>query len=280
MKNEGRLKYIVAALATLASTIGSRAQNVTMKLDFDNARSETIADNGNEDAAAAEAEIDYRYMVDGRMVDENTADILARHWNIRRIRIERTDSGALVRVKTKGLDQEFLKGNVGGIAWHSRFEEGIDRKYIGGYVLRRDYDSIRRAEHVPDGRLLILRNEHWRRLSPDAVYRLNGRPIDGSSLVYMEGSILQTVDIRFGKRQIRRYGPSAANGVVWCRTYRHLPLITLDGKRIRLKQWIKLCDPSMINMGTTLNYRFLSPIEGCKRYGRRAKYGVIIVRSE
>ena len=39
MKNEGRLKYIVAALATLASVIGSRAQNVTMKLDFDNASS-------------------------------------------------------------------------------------------------------------------------------------------------------------------------------------------------------------------------------------------------
>ncbi len=33
-------------------------------------------------------------------------------------------------------------------------------------------------------------------------------------------------------------------------------------------------------MGTTLNYRFLSPIEGYKLYGRRAKYGVIIVRSE
>lgn len=280
MKSEGRLKYIVAALATLASVIGALAQDVTMKLDFDNARSEAIADNSNEDAATAEAEIDYRYMVDGRMVDENTADILARHWNIRRIRIERTDSGALVRVKTKGLGQEFLKGNVGGIAWHSRFEEGIDRKYIGGYVLRRDYDSIRKAENVPDGRLLILRDEHWRRLSPDAVYRLNGRPIDGSSLVYMEGSILQTVDIRFGKRQIRRHGPSAANGVVWCRTYRRLPLITLDGKRIRLKQWIKLCDPSLINMGTTLNYRFMSPIEGYKRYGRRAKYGVIIVRSE
>ncbi len=280
MKNGGTLKYVVTALATLASAIGAHAQKVNMKLDFDNARSEAIADSGSETASAAEPEIDYRYMVDGRMVDENTADRLARHWNIRRIRIERTDSGALVRVKTKGLDHEFLKGNVGGIAWLSRFEDGIDRKYIGGYVLLRDYDSIRRAEHVPDGKLLILRNEHWRRLSPDAVYRLNGKPVDGSSLVYMEGSILQTVDIRFGKRQIRRYGPSAANGVVWCRTYKRLPMITLDGKRIRLKEWIKLCDPSLINMGTTLNYRFLSPIEGYKRYGRRAKYGVIIVRSE
>ncbi len=267
-------------VAAVMSVTALRAQNVKMELDFQNARSETIADNGSETASAATPEIDYRYMVDGRMVDENTADILARHWNIRRIRIERTDSGALVRVKTKGLDKEFLKGNAGGIAWLSRFENGIDRKYIGGYVLRRDYDSIRRAERVPEGKLLILRSEHWRRLSPEAVYRLNGRPVDGSSLVYMEGSILQTIDIRFGKRQIRRYGPSAANGVVWCRTYKRLPMITLDGKRIRLKEWIKLCDPRLINMGTTLNYRFLSPIEGYKRYGRRAKYGVIIVRSE
>ncbi len=273
MKTKGTTRYALAMVAAVMSVTALRAQNVKMELDFQNARSETIADKGSETASAATPEIDYRYMVDGRMVDENTADILARHWNIRRIRIERTDSGALVRVKTKGLDEEFLKGNAGGIAWLSRFENGIDRKYIGGYVLRRDYDSIRRAERVPEGKLLILRSEHWRRLSPEAVYRLNGRPVDGSSLVYMEGSILQTIDIR-------RYGPSAANGVVWCRTYKRLPMITLDGKRIRLKEWIKLCDPRLINMGTTLNYRFLSPIEGYKRYGRRAKYGVIIVRSE
>ena len=251
MKTKGTTRYALAMVAAVMSVTALRAQNVKMELDFQNARSETIADNGSETASAAT-----------------------------RIRIERTDSGALVRVKTKGLDKEFLKGNAGGIAWLSRFENGIDRKYIGGYVLRRDYDSIRRAERVPEGKLLILRSEHWRRLSPEAVYRLNSRPVDGSSLVYMEGSILQTIDIRFGKRQIRRYGPSAANGVVWCRTYKRLPMITLDGKRIRLKEWIKLCDPRLINMGTTLNYRFLSPIEGYKRYGRRAKYGVIIVRSE
>ena len=280
MKTKGTTRYALAMVAAVMSVTALRAQNVKMELDFQNARSETIDDKGSETASAATPEIDYRYMVDGRMVDENTTDILARHWNIRRIRIERTDSGALVRVKTKGLDEEYLKGNAGGIAWISRFENGIDRKYIGGYVLRRDYDSIRRAERVPEGKLLILRSEHWRRLSPDAVYRLNGRPVDGSSLVYMEGSILQTIDIRFGKRQIRRYGPAAANGVVWCRTYKRLPMITLDGERISLKKWIKMCDPRLINMGTTLNYRFLSPIEGYKRYGRRAKYGVIIVRSE
>ncbi len=273
-------KYVQASITALMLATAAGAQNVKLKLDFDNARSETIADNGSEAASVAEPEIDYRYMVDGRIVDENTADRLVRHWNVRRIRIEPTDSGALVRVKTKGLDQEYLKGNVGGIAWISRFENGIDKKYIGGYVLRRDYDSIRKAERIPDGKLLILREEHWRRLSPDAVYILNGRPVDSSSLVYMEGSILQTVDISFDKRLTRRYGPSAADGVVRCRTYRRLPMITLDGERINLKKWIKLCDPQLINMGTTLNYRFLSPIEGCKRYGRRAKYGVIIVRSK
>ena len=106
MKTKGTTRYALAMVAAVMSVTALRAQNVKIELDFQNARSETIADKGSETASAATPEIDYRYMVDGRMVDENTADILARHWNIRRIRIERTDSGALVRVKTKGLDEE------------------------------------------------------------------------------------------------------------------------------------------------------------------------------
>ena len=275
--------YALTLLAALASTPAARAQQqkLTMKLDFGNAVSHSLTDDDARGATTPDQPLpDCGYMVNGRVVDENTADIEVRHWNIRRIRVLRTDSCDLIKVRTSGLDKKFLKGNVGGIKWDSRYEGDIARKYISGYVLREDYDSIRRAEHVPDGRLLILRDEHYRPLSPEAVYRLNGRPVDSGSLIYMEGSVLQTVDIRFGKRYTRRYGPAAANGVVACRTYRRrLPLILLDGRPISIKKWITLCDPELINMNTEFNYRFLSPIDGYRRYGRRGKYGVIIVRS-
>lgn len=284
MKAIGMTKYALALLAALAATsAGAQTQKLTMKLDFGNAVSRRLADgtaNGDTAPEELQPEASYVYMVNGRTVDENTADIQVRHWNIRRIRAQRTDSAVVIRVRAAGLDKKFLKGNVGGIKWGSRFADGIDRKYISGYVLREDYDSIRRAENVPDGRLLILRDEHYRPLSPEAVYRLNGRPVDGSSLIYMEGSILQTMDIRFGRRVTRRYGPAAGNGAVLCRTYRkRLPLILLDGRRINLRKWISLCDPQLINMNTEFNYRFLSPIDGYKLYGRRARYGAIIVRS-
>ena len=152
--------------------------------------------------------------------------------------------------------------------------------YISTYV-RREGESIRRAEGIEKGKFFYPEERHWRQLSPDAVYVLNGRRIDGGILVYLEGSLLQKIDLQYRRRDVRRFGVEAENGVIRARTFHcRRPLILIDGEPARLKRWLAMCNVETINMETPVNYRMLSPIDAYKRYGRRGKYGVLYVSTE
>lgn len=89
------------------------------------------------------------------------------------------------------------------------------------------------------------------------------------------------MDLQYRRRDVRRFGPGAENGVIRARTFRtRRPLILIDGEPARLKRWLAMCNMETINMQTPVNYRTLSPIDAYKRYGRRAKHGVLYVRTE
>ena len=110
---------------------------------------------------------------------------------------------------------------------------------------------------------------------------MNGRRIDGGILVYLEGSLLQKIDLQYRRRDVRRFGAEAENGVIRARTFHcRRPLILIDGEPARLKRWLAMCNVETINMETPVNYRMLSPIDAYKRYGRRGKYGVLYVSTE
>ncbi len=258
-------------------------QAVAGRIDSTAIRREAVADDGISEALSAAPKAEYTYVVNGQELSENEADIRVRPWNVRSIRShEEADGRIMLRIRAGGIRREYLKGNVCGIRWDSKwFDDGGVQRYISSYILHSDYDSIRRAEGYPKDKVFVPEERHWRRLPPDAVYILNGRRIDGGILIYLEGTLLQKVDLQYRRRDVRRYGPQAENGVIRARTFRtRRPLILIDGERARLKQWLAMCNMETINMQTPVNYRALSPIDAYKRYGRRAKYGLLYISTQ
>lgn len=274
-------KFLLAFLVSVSGAC-CYGQNVVGRIDSTAIRREVVADDGIAEALAEAPEAGYTYMVNGREMSENEADIRVRPWNVRSIREDMADDGRTVlRIRAGKMTRQFLKGNVCGIRWDSKWSGDDEvKRYISAYILHNDYDSIRRAEGYSKDKVFVPDKRHWRTLSPDAVYILNGRRVSSDMLIYLEGTLLQKVDLQFRRRDVRRFGAEAENGVIRARTFRsRRPLILIDGEPARLKQWLAMCNMETINMDTPVNYRTLSPIDAYKRYGRRAKYGVLYVQT-
>lgn len=274
-------KYILAFILSVGASY-CLGQTVAGRIDSAAIRREVVADDGISEALVEVSEAEYAYVVNGREMSENEADMRVRPWNVRSIRSHEEDGRILLRIRAGEMTRQYLKGNVCGIRWDSRrLDDGSTRRYISSYILHSDYDSIRRAEGCPKDKVFVPEERHWRQLSPDAVYILNGRRVDGGILIYLEGTLLQKVDLQYRRRDVRRFGAEAGKGVIRARTFRsHRPLILIDGKRARLKQWLAMCNIETINMQTPVNYRALSPIDAYKRYGRRAKYGALYISTQ
>lgn len=258
-------------------------QNIVGRIDSTAIQREVVADDGISEALAEAPKVEYRYVVNGDAMTENEADIRVRPWNVRSIRSRQAEDGVVeMRIRAGKMTRKYLKGNICGVSWETKWLEGdAVLRYISSYIRHSDYDSIRRAEGYSKDKIFVPEKRHWRSLSPDVVYILNGRRVDGATLIYLEGSLLQKMDLQYRSRYVRRYGEEAANGVIRARTFRcRRPLILIDGERARLKEWLKMCNMETINMATPVNYRLLSPIDAYKRYGRRAKYGVLYVSTQ
>lgn len=276
-------RKLLFTLLLTACVSYSYAQHIVGRIDSTAIQREIVADDGIGEALAEVPDVEYRYRVNGKAMTENEADIRVRPWNVRSIRSRRTDDGVVeLRMRAGKLTRKYLKGNISGVRWDSRWINEYDmQRYISSYIRHSDYDSIRRAEGIEKGKFFYPEERHWRQLSPDAVYVLNGRRIDGGILVYLEGSLLQKIDLQYRRRDVRRFGAEAENGVIRARTFHcRRPLILIDGEPARLKRWLAMCNVETINMETPVNYRMLSPIDAYKRYGRRGKYGVLYVSTE
>lgn len=229
----------------------SYAQHIVGRIDSTAIQREVVADDGIGEALAEVPDVEYRYRVNGKMMTENEADIRVRPWNVRSIRSRRRDDGAVeLRMRAGKLTRKYLKGNISGVRWDSRWINEYDmQRYISSYIRHSDYDSIRRAEGIEKGKFFYPEERHWRQLSPDAVYVLNGRRIDGGILVYLEGSLLQKIDLQYRRRDVRRFGAEAENGVIRARTFHcRRPLILIDGEPARLKRWLAMCNVETINI--------------------------------
>ena len=275
-------KILLALLFSAAVSYGY-GQNIVGRIDSTAIQREVVADDGIAEALAESPKVEYIYTVNGDHMTENEADIRVRPWNVRSIRSRQTGDGAVeLRMRAGKMTRKYLKGNICGVRWDYKWlEDDAVQRYISSYIRHSDYDSIRRAEGYAKDKVFVPEERHWRSLSPDAVYILNGRRVDGGTLVYLEGSLLQKLDLQYRRRDVRRYGEAAGNGVIRARTFRwRRPLILIDGEPARLKEWLAMCNVETINMSTPVNYRMLSPIDAYKRYGRRARYGVLYISTQ
>ena len=173
-------RKLLFTLLLTACVSYSYAQHIVGRIDSTAIQREVVADDGIGEALAEVPDVEYRYRVNGKAMTENEADIRVRPWNVRSIRSRRRDDGAVeLRMRAGKLTRKYLKGNISGVRWDSRWINDYDmQRYISSYIRHSDYDSIRRAEGIEKGKFFYPEERHWRQLSPDAVYVLNGSRID------------------------------------------------------------------------------------------------------
>ncbi|WP_308502843.1 hypothetical protein [uncultured Alistipes sp.] len=128
-------------------------------------------------------------------------------WNVKRVKVRHrrkrlTDTTRREEVKLlkffiernrrKG-ERPHLEGNVAGYNWDRTNLDGVERLYIDTYTLRRDYDSVRRI----GGDLSVFSKPSamWHKLSPRAIYVLNGQRVDPMTFRFIDGLILRTLNI-------------------------------------------------------------------------------------
>lgn len=128
-------------------------------------------------------------------------------WNVKRVKVRHrrkrlTDTTRREEVKLlkffiernrrKG-ERSHLEGNVAGYNWDRTNLDGVERLHIDTYTLRRDYDSVRRI----GGDLSVFSKPSamWHKLSPRAIYVLNGQRVDPMTFRFIDGLILRTLNI-------------------------------------------------------------------------------------
>lgn len=128
-------------------------------------------------------------------------------WNVKRVKVRHrrkrlTDTTRREEVKLlkffiernrrKG-ERPHLEGNVAGYNWDRTNLDGVERLHIDTYTLRRDYDSVRRI----GGDLSVFSKPSamWHKLSPRAIYVLNGQRVDPMTFRFIDGLILRTLNI-------------------------------------------------------------------------------------
>lgn len=112
------------------------------------------------------------------------------------------------RDRKKGARPHLL-GNVAGYTWSNRIYDETARtrrtvpKHIATYTLRDEYDSVRRAGG--DVSMFQVPEELWRRLSPKAVYVLDGVRVPGSVFQFIDGLFLRTLEVHTDPGTMARY---------------------------------------------------------------------------
>ena len=185
------------------------------------------------------------------------------------------------RDRKKGARPHLL-GNVAGYTWSNRIYDETARtrrtvpKHIATYTLRDEYDSVRRAGG--DVSMFQVPEELWRRLSPKAVYVLDGVRVPGSVFQFIDGLILRTLEIYTDSATMARYG--AGRGVVIGDIYPdRVPLVVFNGAFSSIESWLKMCraDAFSVSADVPMHYFYMLPVEAVQTYGVRGKYGAICI---
>lgn len=113
----------------------SYAQHIVGRIDSTAIQREVVADDGIGEALAEVPDVEYRYRVNGKAMTENEADIRVRPWNVRSIRSRRRDDGAVeLRMRAGKLTRKYLKGNISGVRWDSRWINEYDMQRYNRHI--------------------------------------------------------------------------------------------------------------------------------------------------
>lgn len=263
-----------------------------VRLRFDEAQREELTDEVVHPAAADTAKLNgpFACKLNRKRTSEAKAYDAVTLWNVRKVRIKNrrmrlSDTTRREKVKLlkffverdrwKGVRPHLL-GNVAGCSWSSVIRTKTGWRsvptFISRYTLREQYDSLRRAgfDDVP--------SEQWHTLSRKAVYVLNGERVPSSLFQFVEGLILQTLEVHTDSATMARYDTD--QGVVIGQTYSdRLPLVIFDGAPSSIDMWLKLCrvEAFSTKASVPMHYYYMLPLEAVQLYGERGKYGAICI---
>ena len=289
---------LVALLGAAMAVHGVSAQEHEAELRFDQAQREELADEPSPAVTAgfAAAGRPFAYKLNRKRTSEAVAYDAVTLWNVRKVKIrdrrmKLSDSTRREKVRLlkffierdrkKGARPHLL-GNVAGYTWSNAVYDEAARtwrtvpKHIATYTLRDEYDSVRRSGG--DVSMFKVPEELWRRLSPKAVYMLDGVRVPGSVFQFIDGLILRTLEIYTDSATMARYG--AGRGVVIGDIYPdRVPLVVFNGAFSSIESWLKMCraDAFSVSADVPMHYFYMLPVEAVQTYGVRGKYGAICI---
>lgn len=220
-----RLVALLGAAMAVHGVSAQEPQKHEAELRFDQAQREELADEPFPAVAvdSAVAGRPFAYKLNRKRTTEAAAYDAVTLWNVRKVKIrdrrmKLTDSTRREKVRLlkffterdrkKGARPHLL-GNVAGYTWSNRIYDETARtrrtvpKHIATYTLRDEYDSVRRAGG--DVSMFQVPEELWRRLSPKAVYVLDGVRVPGSVFQFIDGLFLRTLEVHTDPGTMARY---------------------------------------------------------------------------
>ena len=289
---------LVALLGAAMAVHGVSAQEHEAELRFDQAQREELADEPSPAVTAgfAAAGRPFAYKLNRKRTSEAVAYDAVTLWNVRKVKIRdrrmklsdstRREKVRLLKFFTerdrkKGARPHLL-GNVAGYTWSNRIYDETARtrrtvpKHIATYTLRDEYDSVRRAGG--DVSMFQVPEELWRRLSPKAVYVLDGVRVPGSVFQFIDGLFLRTLEVHTDPGTMARYDTD--QGVVIGDVYPdRIPLVVFGGQPSTIESWLKIChtDAFSVDAAVPMRYFYMLPVEAVQICGLAGKYGAICV---
>lgn len=289
---------LVALLGAAMAVHGVSAQEHEAELRFDQAQREELADEPSPAVTAgfAAAGRPFAYKLNRKRTSEAVAYDAVTLWNVRKVKIrdrrmKLSDSTRREKVRLlkffierdrkKGARPHLL-GNVAGYTWSNAVYDEAARtwrtvpKHIATYTLRDEYDSVRRSGG--DVSMFKVPEELWRRLSPKAVYMLDGVRVPGSVFQFIDGLFLRTLEVHTDRGTMARYDTD--QGVVIGDVYPdRIPLVVFGGQPSTIGAWLKICHTGAfsVDAAVPMRYFYMLPVEAVQIYGLAGKYGAICV---
>lgn len=289
---------LVALLGAAMAVHGVSAQEHEAELRFDQAQREELADEPSPAVTAgfAAAGRPFAYKLNRKRTSEAVAYDAVILWNVRKVKIrdrrmKLSDSTRREKVRLlkffierdrkKGARPHLL-GNVAGYTWSNAVYDEAARtwrtvpKHIATYTLRDEYDSVRRSGG--DVSMFKVPEELWRRLSPKAVYMLDGVRVPGSVFQFIDGLFLRTLEVHTDRGTMARYDTD--QGVVIGDVYPdRIPLVVFCGRPSTIGAWLKICHTGAfsVDAAVPMRYFYMLPVEAVQIYGLAGKYGAICV---
>lgn len=289
---------LVALLGAAMAVHGVSAQEHEAELRFDQAQREELADEPSPAVTAgfAAAGRPFAYKLNRKRTSEAVAYDAVTLWNVRKVKIrdrrmKLSDSTRREKVRLlkffierdrkKGARPHLL-GNVAGYTWSNAVYDEAARtwrtvpKHIATYTLRDEYDSVRRSGG--DVSMFKVPEELWRRLSPKAVYMLDGVRVPGSVFQFIDGLFLRTLEVHTDRGTMARYDTDQG-GVIGDVYPDRIPLVVFCGRPSTIGAWLKICHTGAfsVDAAVPMRYFYMLPVEAVQIYGLAGKYGAICV---